>query len=116
MEQSLQQIAQRIRLIAEHHLDPPGIFLEARHILPRKIEHPRRARLVIAGDLEHLAERRNLVSGHQAVGLGHLRAQRDHRDRKGHAALGRGAQFVEYGRQALALGKGGNRLGDACPK
>jgi hypothetical protein len=73
------------------------------------------ARSSDGGDVEHLAKGRDLVARHLPVGLGHFRAQCDHRDGEGDRAFGRRAQPLEDGRKTLPLGERGERFGYAAP-
>ena len=91
VEQALEDVLEHPRPVAEHGGDAGGIGLEAGHVLPRQVEDPRRRRLVLAGDVEDLAERRDLVGPDEAVRLRHLRPEAEDGDGEGDAPLGRAA-------------------------
>jgi len=116
VEKPLHQVDQDRIAGPEHAGDAARVKVIARHILPGEIEDPAGLRRVLGRDGEDLAEGGDLVAGDAAVGLGHLGAQRDHRDGEGDRAFRRRPQAVEDGRQPLALGQGGNGLGDAGPE
>jgi hypothetical protein len=63
--------------------------LVAGHVLLGEIEHTGDVLHLAIGHLEHFLEGVDLVHGDDAVGLGHLGAERDHTDGEGHLVLGR---------------------------
>ncbi len=84
VEDVLQHRAVRLARAAQagHAL---GIGLEAGDVLLGEIVEPRDVAPLGSGDLEDLLEGADLVLRDDAVGLGHLGRQRDHRDREGDA-------------------------------
>ena len=116
VEQAFQEVAEHLAVVAEHRADAAGVVLEPRHVLSGKVIDPCRGLLLALGNHEDLAERRHLVARHPAVGLGHLRAEGNHRDGEGDRALGRRSQPVEHRRQPLAGGERRERVGDAGPE
>ncbi len=115
MEKALEQIGQHAVILVEHSPDPPGVKLEPRHILTREIEDPRGIGLFLRRDPEDVAEGGNLVAGDLAVGLGHFRAQCDHRDGEGDGTFRRLPAAFEQRRKPLAVGEGRQGFGDAAP-
>ena len=115
VEEPLEDVLEHLRLVPEHPGDAARIGVEAGDVLAGEVEDAGGGGLVLGRDAEHLAERGDLGDAHQAVGLGHLGAEADDRDREGDAALG-GAAALEYGEEALApRDESGDRLGDAGP-
>ena len=71
---------------AAHLRHALGIDFETGHVLLGQVEQPRHIVRLLGRHLEYFLERAHFVLGDDAVGLGHLGRQRDHRHRKGDAA------------------------------
>ena len=76
VEQALEDVGEHLRPVAEHAGDAGGVGLEAGDVLAGEVEDAGGGGLVLGGDAEDLAEGGDLGDVHQAVGLGHLGAER----------------------------------------
>ncbi len=97
--------------------DLAGIGVKTRDVLAGKVVDPGGVLFLALGEGEDAAEGGDLVAGHGAVGLGHLGTKREDGDGEADGVFRRGivAQAVEDHGQGLALGEGGEGLGNAGP-
>jgi hypothetical protein len=98
MKQAVQNILQLCRIVCKYTAHIAGVGVEACDIAFRQIVDAADIPLLAGRHGENLAERVHLRARDHAVGLRHLGAQRDHRDRKGGVPPGfrapNGAQHV----------------------
>ena len=73
-------------IIGKQPADLSSVALEPGGALPGKVEDEPDMLLFARRHLKHLAKGGDFVAGHGAVGLGHLGAERNHRDRERDAA------------------------------
>ena len=94
VEQALEHVLEQLAVALEHGGELLGIGLVAGHVLLGEIEHAGDVLHLAVGHLEHFLEGVDLVHGDDAVGLGHLGAERDHADGEGHLVLRRAVLFL----------------------
>ena len=95
MKQTFHQITKRSFLMIKHGLYTVGVGLKTRYILAGEIKHPRRACLILGGDVKYRTKCPHFIAGHQAVCLGHFCPKGHHGDGEGDAALRRGPQTIK---------------------
>src|SRR6266481_2981756 len=83
MEQAAKEILEHRSIAREQASDLPGVAVEPGGALAGEIEDEPNMLLFAGGNLEHFAKGGNFVAGDCAVGLCHLGAERDHRNREG---------------------------------
>ena len=94
MEQAFEHVLEQLAVALEHGGELFGISLVAGHVLLGEIEHAGDVLHLAVRHLEHFLEGVDLVHGDDAVGLGHLGAERDDADGEGHLVLGRAVLFL----------------------
>ena len=94
MEQAFEHVLEQLAVALEHGGELLGISLVAGHVLLGEIEHAGDVLHLAFRHLEHFLEGVDLVHGDDAVGLGHLGAERDHAHGEGHLVLGRPVFFL----------------------
>ncbi len=99
MEQCVEELLEHRRFVGEHTRDLPRIGFEPARILAGEIEQTPDILALLRRDLKQLAKDSDLVSGDPSVGLGHLGAERDHRDGKG--GFRRVAVFRRFGGHSI---------------
>ena len=77
MEQAVEHILEQLAVALEHGGELLSIGLIACHILLGEVEDARDVLHLAFRDLEHLPEGVHVVLGYDAVGFGHLGAERD---------------------------------------
>src|SRR3984893_11661357 len=83
MEQAAEEILEHRAIAREQTPDLPGVAVEPGGALAGEIEDEPHMLFFPGGNLEHFAKGGNFVAGDGTIGLCHLGAERDHRNRKG---------------------------------